>query len=279
VAVFLVDLALFVWVYFAEPIEKYAPIPNADYVNNKVVDALIMFPAVVTAVLGIGLTRQFQPSEPPYRIWLTFTLGWWCWVGGELLGVVYDYFYWGVDYPEITFIDLAWTLGYIFFGLALYFQFHLIYRHKEDAKLILYLGFIALGLLLTFGLTQGALAAGLGQGTSWFGVYLSIIYPVFDLFIGGAALWLFFLFQRGYLGRPWWGLIAFAVADSVSIYSWLGGFDKTPQAVYDIIDLLSNMSYMAGYMITALAFYTAIEHIRYGIRARVTLPSAPLLEG
>jgi hypothetical protein len=190
-------LAAFGWIYYYEPLAFIS-----DYWNDKASDVLTLIAALAAAMLATRLSRHFKPSEPPHRIWFTFALGWWAWVAGELLGFVYDYYYWSTANPEFTFMDLCWLLGYIFFGLSLFYQFRLIYRHKEGTKTFLYISFIALGLLVTFGLTQLALAAGLGEGSGWFGVYLSILYPVFDLFVGFAALWLFFLFGRGYLRTP-----------------------------------------------------------------------------
>ena len=70
--------------------------------------------------------------------------------------------------------------------------------------MIYYVLVIAVVLLATLGLTQWALAAGLGEGMSWFALYLAVFYPVCDLVVGLAALWLAFLFGRGAWGRPWW---------------------------------------------------------------------------
>jgi hypothetical protein len=263
-------LAVFGLIYWYEPI-KQLPIPISDYWNDKAADVITLTAAFAAAMLGIRLTRHFKPSEPPHRIWFTFTLGWWAWVIGELLGFVYDYFYWYSQNPEFTFMDLCWLLGYVFFGLSLYYQFRLIYSHKKGTKTFQYFSLIVLGLLLTYGLTELALWGGLGKEASWSANYLSILYPVFDLIEGCAALWLFFLFGRGYLGRPWWGLIAFAVADAINIYFWLGGYEGMSDQIYYLLDLFSNIAYVAGYLITALAFLAAHEHIERGITA---LPAA-----
>jgi len=264
-------LAGFAWVYYYEPITNLA-FPNSDYWNDKTLDALTLIPSLAVALLGLGLVRQFKPEEPPYRIWLTFTIGWWMWVGGEISGIVYDYYYWYTNYPEFTLIDLFWSLGYLFFGLSLFYQFQLIYNWKRGRESLRYLAYLVFAALLTVGLTQWALKAGLGAGYSWPAIYIAILYPVFDLFEGAAALWLFFLFGRGFLGRPWWGLIAFAIADSINIYSWIGGFDNTPQNIYLTVDLFSNVVYVAGYMITALAFLSAIRHMREKSVPRIPLP-------
>lgn len=259
-AVAVVWLIGFAWFYYFEPLKFFS-----EYWNDKVQDTLILLPALVTALLGVKLMRHFKPSEPPYRVWFTFMLGWWAWVAGELLGFVYDYFYWNVDYPEFTLIDVCWLAGYAIFGLSLYYQFRLIYSYKQGHKTVFYFSFIALALLLALGLTQWALAAGLGEGYSWPALYLAVIYPVFDLFEGAAALWLFFLFGRGYMGRPWWGLIAFTVSDAISIFFWMGGYNWVSDQVYLGIDLSAAVLYVAAYLITTLALLAANEHIERGL--------------
>ncbi len=261
-------LAVFGWIYYAEPLAFIS-----DYFNDKVADVITLAAALAAAIFGVKLTRHFHPSEPPHRIWLLFTLGWWAWVGGELLGFVYDYYYWYVAYPEITLIDFCWLLGYLFFGISLYHQFRLIYSRKRQRQNIHYLAYLGFTLLVALGLTQLAIRAGLGEDYSWGAMYLAVTYPVFDLFQGTAALWLFFLFGRGYLGRPWWGLIAFAFADAINIFFWLGGYNWITEQAYYFWDLLSTLAYLAGYMITALAFLSADDHIALGMQTSQPAPS------
>jgi hypothetical protein len=268
-----VMLVIFAYVYYYEPLsERFSP-----YWNDKVLDILTLIPAVAAAWLGTLIVRQFEYNEPPFRIWLMFTIGWWCWVGGELSGFAYDIWYPDV-YPDFTFIDICWLMGYFFFGLALYYQFRLIYNAKKGRQSALYLAYIGLGLAITSGLTQLAIYEGLGEGFSWWIVYLSVLYPVFDLVEGGAALWLSFLFRRGVLGRAWWGLIAFAIADSFNIFFWLGGDKWLSDQAYINLDTFSNVVYVLGYMLTAIAFLAAYNLIRYGPGERKTKPTGNTIQ-
>ncbi len=248
--------ALFIWVYHYEPFTQIS-----EYVNDKVLDILTLIPSLAAAYWGTKLARHFNQAEPPYRIWNTFAIGWWFWVGGELLGFVYDAIYRNSSYPELTLIDLFWALGYFFFGISLYYQFKLINFGKQRRLSLLYFLFIAIALALAYALTQWAFNAGLGADTAWLVVYISILYPVFDTFQGGAALRLFFLFGRGYLGRPWWGLIAFAIADSIYIFFWLGGDQWISPQAYTLLDLFSSTAYLSGYIISALAFLVAGDRL------------------
>ncbi len=258
----LVFYGLFYW--FA-PVASLS-IPFSDYWDDKVGDVILLLAALSAAALGGKMTRNFTPSEPPHRVWFLFTLGWWSWVCGEALGFVYDYFYWFVDYPEVTFMDLFWTLGYIFIGLSLYYQFRLIYGFKLRQQFAVY-GLVAgLGLLVSVGLTQWAIAAGLGEGYSWGAMYLAVLYPVFDLAAGLGALWLFFLFKRGWLGRPWWGLLAFAFADGFDSLGWMGGLNWMSDKLYDSASLISACIYLSAYMIAALAFLAADDHLALALQ-------------
>ena len=145
--VFFAMLVVYSWVYHFSPLSSFS-----DFWNNKVLDILTLIPAVTAAYLGTRLTRQFERSEPPYRVWLAFTIGWWCWVGAELLGFVYDAIYWETGNPELTFMDLFWSLGYVFIGLSLYYQFRLIYNRKSDHKSAQYLLFVGAAFAIAFGL-------------------------------------------------------------------------------------------------------------------------------
>lgn len=264
---FFAALIVYTYAYYYQPLsETYSP-----YINNKVVELLTLIPAVAAAIFGTLIVNQFEKSEPPFRIWLMFTIGWWWWALGELSAFPYDILY-PNGYPDFTFIDVCWLMGYFFFGLTLYYQFRLIYSAKKSRQSVLYLAYIGLGLAVAYGLTQLAISAGLGDGSAWWVVYLSIIYPVFDVVEGAAAIWLSLLFGRGALGRPWWGLIAFAITDSIAIFFWLGGDKWVSEKTYTALDLLSSIFYILGYMITALAFLAAYNLLQHGVVTKRKIP-------
>jgi hypothetical protein len=245
------------------------------YISYELLGGMTLVPALMVALLGTQICREFEYSDPPFRIWAAFTVGWWWWVAGELTSILYGYFY-PDYYPDFSLIDFCWLMGYFFFGLSLYYQFRLIYSAEKSGRTILYFVYIGLGLLLTWALTELAVYAGLGENVSaWWVIYISVLYPVFDLVEGSAALWLSLVFGRGTLGRLWWGLIAFAVADSINIFFWLGGNQWVSEQTYVSLDTLSGSVYVAGYMITALAFLAAYNLLRYGVQKRKMPPAAP----
>jgi hypothetical protein len=199
------------------------------------------------------LAREFERGEKPRRVWLWFAIGWWAWVAGEVSGLAYDIF--NLPYGNLSVFDLFWTIGYLCFGLSLFFQYRNIYSSQKQTGMTYFgIGGIAV-LLVTLGFTQWALAAGLGEGLSYFALYLAVFYPVCDLIAGVTALWLAFLFGRGTWGRPWWGLIVFAIADGINIFLWIGGDKVIPEKLANFLDPLSSSIYNGGYIAAMLGFF------------------------
>jgi hypothetical protein len=258
-AVFIILLGLILWVYYAEPLSQTLSL----FWNDKLVDILVLIPAVGAAIAGTLLTRQFEKGEIPYHIWQAFTIGLWFWVAGEVGGMVNDALYWDTTYPDFSLVDLFWLSGYCFLGLSLYYQLSLVYGAKSRSRRI-YLGLIALALLVVSGLTNLAAKAGLGEGYAWIILFVTVLYPVFDLTEGAVAIWLSFLFGRGQWSRPWWGLIIFALADSIDTFYWLGGYGFIPVAAQNMLNFISLAAYPASYMVAGLALLSNYFILRYG---------------
>ena len=250
-------LALVLWIYFAQPV------PDAFW-NDKLIDILVLIPAVGSAVAGTLLTGQFEKGEVPYHIWQAFAIGLWCWVVGEILGMVYDAIYWNSSNPDFSLVDVFWLLGYFFLGLSLYYQLRLVYGAKTRSRRRIYLGLVALALVVAAGLTSFAEKAGLGEGYAWIILFVTILYPVFDAAEGAIAIWLSFLFGRGRWSRPWWGLILFALADSIDSFYWLGGYELIPTASHSVLNFIAVAAYPASYMVAGLALLANYFILRYG---------------
>lgn len=259
-AISIVLLILLVWAYYAEPFSQSLP----PYWSSSLVDILILLPAVGAAVAGTLVTSQFEKGETPHRIWQAFTIGLWFWVAGEVSGMVYNAVYFDTELPDLGLVDLFWLLGYFYLGLSLYYQFKLVYSAKGRKGRLLYLGLFALALLVTAGLTTLAANAGLGEGYAWIVLCITILYPVFDLTEGALALRLSLLFRRGQWSRPWWGLILFALADSVNSFYWLGGYDLISTRIQSVLDFVSLVAYPASYMVAGLALLSNYFILRYG---------------
>ena len=257
--VYVIILGLIVWTFFAQPLSQAI----SPYWNDKLIDVLILIPAVGAAIAGTLLTRQFDKRESPYHIWQAFTIGLWFWVAGEIGGMINDAIYWETTYPEFGLVDILWLLGYFFLGLSLYYQLRSAYGAKGRSRR-LYLGLVALALLVAAGFATLAAKAGLGEGYAWIILFITMLYPVFDLTEGATAIWLSFLFGRGQWSRPWWGLILFALADSIDTFYWLGGYSLIPVTAQNTLNFISMVAYPASYMVMGLALLSNYFILRYG---------------
>lgn len=245
VGICLILMGVFAWIYHFQPL-------GDPFWNETTTSLILLLAATSSAVCGTLLALQFNKGEPPRRIWLTFTLGWWAWMLGEVSDLIYSYFY--EHYPEFTVSDVCWILGYLCFGLSIYYQFRLLARLNGKRSPIPYLAILFAILLVTTGFTQAAIQQGLGKEWSWLGVYLAIFYPVCDLLQGAAALWFSLIFRGSRLGRPWWALICFAVADSITTWLWIGGGASLAEQSINGLYLFSDTVYLGGYFLAAVAF-------------------------
>jgi len=258
--IFVILLAIILWIFFTEPLSQSL----SPFWNDKLIDALVFIPAVGAALAATLLTRQFEKGEAPYHIWQAFAIGLWFWVAGEISGMIYDVIYWDTVYPDLCLTDMFWLLGYFFLGLSLFYQIRLVYGAQNSKGRRLYLGLFVLALLITAWLTNLAAKAGLGEGSAWIILFITVLYPVFDLTEGATAIWISFLFGRGQWSRPWLGLILFALSDSVNTFYWLGGYDFIPVMAQDVLNFLSMASYPASYMVAGLALLSNYFILRYG---------------
>ena len=253
-------LILVIWTYYAEPLAEAV----SPFWNDKLLDILILIPAIGAAIAGTLVMRQFGAGEQPHRVWQAFAIGLWFWVGGEISGIVYDAIYIDTPYPDFRLVDIFWLLGYFYLGLSLYYQARLVYGAQKRKGRLLYMGLVGLAFLVAAGLTQLASKAGLGGGSAWVILFITVLYPVFDLTEGTIAIWLSFLFGRGQWSRPWWGLILFALADSVNTFYWLGGYDLIPPAAQSAMNFVSLAAYPASYMVAGLALLSNYFILQYG---------------
>jgi|GEM_PF-546921 len=255
-AVSVLWIVVIAWVNAAEPF--------AAGWNDWILGILNLIASLAAAVAAVVVAGQFQRKDEPHRVWLNFAIGLCCWVAGELSGLAYGAFSSSDYYPDFSLIDFFWISGYFFLGLSLYHQFNLVQGVQKKRGLLLYLGLIALALAATAGLSNLALGSGLGAGHSWIILFVTILYPVFDLTEGAIALRLSFLFGRGRWSRPWWGLILFALADGVDSFYWLGGYEWISAGAQTALNTVSVIVYTASYLVAGLALLINYFILRYG---------------
>jgi len=211
------------------------------------------------------LWRRFVPTDPPRKVWRLFAMGLWCWAVAELLWALSARIY-GDAMPVVTLADLSWVVGSFMLIIALALQVRILYRLSESrfrALLAVVLGALfllsaAVALLLprilTTELTRGEL-------------FLLVFYPLVDLLLALGALHAARFFGQGQLGRSWYALFMFAVADS--LYTWL-----LSEGVYVLVGssnaltLLTDSLYLGAYLLLGWAFQAQEYLLLYGPRWR-----------
>jgi hypothetical protein len=251
-------LGLVVWLYYAELRNE-----TATFWSNKFLNYIILVPAFGAAIAGTLLARQFEKGESPHRIWLTFSIGLWFWVMGELSGFQHDFFPTATFSSDLHLVDVFWLTGYFFLGLSLYYQILLIYGIRNKKSIFLFLGMIVLAFLIAVGLTNLTIKVGRGEGNSWAFLFVTLLYPVLDLIEGATAIWLSLLFRRGRWSRPWWGLILFALTDGIDAFYWSGGYGFIPMMAQNTLDFISLVTYPSSYMVAGLALLSNYFILRY----------------
>lgn len=230
-----------------------------------------ILPALGAAVTGLAVARQFSRDESPYRIWMSFAIGMWFWVAGELSIIVFDFFPSDIVSPDFELVDVFWLLGYFSLGYSLILQLFSAYGVRQRRGLYIYAGMVILAVLLASLLTEIVRKG--KPDDSWSFLFVTLLYPVLDVLAGGTAIWLSLLFGRGRWSRPWWGLILFAITDAIDAFYWSGGYDLVSVAAQNTLDFLSLVTYPASYMTAGLALLANYFILRYGMDSGLLKPA------
>jgi hypothetical protein len=231
------------YIYFVQPL------PGSW--NDSFYYASILVAAWVAAILAILVWRQYRVNEPARQVAGFFALGILAFALGEAAWVILRPFY--EEFPDVFWTDLFWIMAYVACGISLFLQYRLIYWPSPKVQrriiLLICLGVPLLLALFTYLLRQ----AGVGQEWSWQGMLVFAFYPLADVLVGGAGLVMARLFGRGLWGRAWWGIVAFAVYDSVSFWYYMGGEQILSPQVEPWLNLFVDTLYLAAYLLMALA--------------------------
>jgi len=237
----------------------YFVAPFSDFWNNLLSNLLTVVSAALSAVAATLIWRQYEPADPPRRIWTLFAAALWLWVVAEF---IWGYINMTVGEVNVGLPDVFWVLAYGLFAWALYAQFQLLFRPEPGrarSRLLLAL----LGVAVLTGLTVFLLSLITQQPINPAGL-VNAFYPAGDLAIGLSALVLARTFRNGALGYPWIGLFVFTVADL--LYAWL---DQTGAYAWSLenrnsISALADISYLAAYLTVAVGCFAQLLLLRFG---------------
>ena len=253
-------LAVYVWIYTAVPFSGFIN-PAAEITwNDFWVNLLTVLAAAFSAVTATLVLRCYERKEPLHLVWLSFAIGLWIWCAAELTWMVYNLAMGEVPNPSLA--DLFWVIAYVFFTIAFVRQYAMIYRPSQRKRFLVgCLGWLAI-LLLT--LVIALLPLKFDFGSLTLSSLVNIFYPVADFAIAVGSLYFIINFRRGAMTRPWLGLFAFAVADSV--YAWLyeSGMYTFSTLNENTVSAVSDTVYVAAYLILAMGLLMHFLLVRYG---------------
>jgi len=248
---------LFSVVLIAGYVFIYQSAPFEGILNDTVLNILIALASLLAAVVSTANFRHYQPEDQPRTMWRYIMLASWSWFLSE---VVWDVLYFKVvEVPTPNVADIGWIAGYVFFAVAIYYQYVLILPSMQNRirniiygvlSLVVAMPFLALSIMGDFTLEN----------------YINYFYPFFDLSIVVAGVIVIYFFQGGMLMRPWLGMIVFAVADFLYAWAIQTGIYSWSVDTGNSLTLIADSSYLFAYLILALGFISHWILIKFGLR-------------
>jgi hypothetical protein len=248
---------VFVFILVASYVFIYQVVPFEGAVNDSVLNALITFAALLAAVVSTAVFSHYHPEDHPRKVWLNIAIGCWFWFLSEAIwGVNYFYF---EEVPTPSLADVGWAVGYVFFAIAIYYQYILILPSRQKrirniiygvSAAVLVLPLLALSVMHLFTLEN----------------YINYLYPTADLAVGISGLTLVYFFRGGMLMRPWIGMVVFGISDF--FYAWavqVGIYEWSVQNG-NLFTLFADSSYLFAYLFLTLGFVHHWILINYGLR-------------
>jgi hypothetical protein len=250
-----VSIATYLYLYQVEPLPAN--------LNDLVSSGMVCMAALAGAIVSTLVWTRYGKGTPPRRIWMHFALALWGWTIAE---TVWLYEYWIDGAYTLGPADIFWVFSYIFFIVALYGQYALIYRPAQRVGMV----YLFLSILAVFGLSYAYalwLSSANGQSLT-LETLVNAFYVVADIGLTAGALRLVFVFRDGALGRPWIGLVIFSFSDL--LYSWL---ETNGQYAWSIsqgnwLTTLTDTTYLAAYLAIAFGCYLQWLLLFYGPRIR-----------
>lgn len=245
-------------VFLAAYIVIYQVAPFEGLLNDYVLNALIALGAFLAALFSSAVAAHYHPEDRPRRVWVNLTLGSWLWFISETIWAAIYYELGEVPTPNLA--DIGWALGYVFFSLAIYHQYALIWpAEKKRMRTIIYLTWLVvllIPLLVSFALSMISLEN-----------YVNYFYPFADLAVGMAGLIFVYYFRGGMLVRPWLGMVIFSVSDFVYAWAIQTGLYQWSVDNGNPLTLFVDSSYFFSYLFFAWGVLTHWILLRYGLPA------------
>jgi hypothetical protein len=228
--------------------------PFSDTWNSLLIELADPFTALLGAVMVTGVLLHYRRADKPYPVWLFFTLGMWFWVLAESTWSYID-FSSGAT-PSVGLPDVFWFIGYGLLGLALVYQYSLVFRTKGLWWMVLasWAGIVIVDLALVW---LGGLQFSPEN-------LVNYAYPLLDFGLCLASIRLFMTFGAGKLSRPWIGLLVMGISDAVFAWVQANGQYQVWSNAGMWLSTFMDTSYVAAYLILAFGFLLQYLLLRYG---------------
>lgn len=219
--------------------------------------------AVLASILTLKASRMFEPGTASRRVWLLFGAGMTVLAVSEVLWIVYYALSQPISYPSA--IDVSWAIGFIPILVSLVLQYRALNvqlsRRRTLSILAVYIGvlLIVLALSLEYILSHPGevVVMQLLIGAYYLVGSLGVVFI--------ATLSLMFL-GGGLVARPWVymvaSILAFAVAGLAFSY---GTWTKAYVTGGNFLSAVSDVSYLAGYLLAAAGGYTQLNLHLYSV--------------
>lgn len=238
-------------------IYQYAPFEDVQ--NNTILNFITTIAALLVAVIATAITFHYQSEDFPRKVWFNLMVGCWLWCLAEAIWGIIAFNAGEVSTPSIA--DAGWVGGFIFFTIAFYHQYAIIFPLQKKRIIAASIG------AWVFAIFAPAIVLLIAQTFTWES-YVNYYYPIADLSVGIAGIALVVAFQGGALMRPWFGLVIFGVSDlfyawaeQTGLYAWSAENSNT-------LTLAIDSSYLAAYLILGMGFIGHWILINYGLRGR-----------
>ena len=253
----LLFLMVYTFIYWVEPF--------TDLWNTTLTNMFLVLASASSAVMATLIWRRYEPSDVPRKIWFYFTVGLWLWSAAEL-----TWGYLNITQGEVQkgVPDLFWISAYFFFGYALFVQYQILAHpdRKQSQRLIV----TGIGLLLAlFLILYWVLTAGIGAPADS-GTAINAFYPAADLLLALVAFWLARNFMGGAFSRPWFGVLAFSIADLLYAWMELSGLYSWSVNASNALSTLTDVVYLAAYLVLGWCLLSQWVFMKYGLRSSLT---------
>ncbi|MBI5952710.1 MAG: hypothetical protein HY865_13720 [Chloroflexi bacterium] len=241
----------YVFIYQVEPFE--------GTLNDFILSVAFAFAAFLAAAVGTANYLHYKPDDSPRVVWLNLAIGFWLWCLSEAVWCVYYIRSGFEEVPTPSWADIGWLAGYIFFAIAVYHQYALIFPSQRNRIRNTVYGISAVVLILP-------LVGLLAMNAFTLENYINYFYSFADLAVGVAGLIFVFSFRGAMIARPWIGMVVFSVSDFLYAWALQAGIYAWALENGNMLTMVIDTTYLAAYLVLWLGFVSQWILINYGLR-------------